>query len=181
VVRLKADTRFDATEDRPLSEEDRAANVICDRIGHVSGSAGSPGFGDRLLREVVGLDPRSGKQVRLLTSLLDVPARIIGLLYRYRWMIELFFKWLKCVANVKRLFSQSLNGITVEFYVAVIGLLLNHLRTGQQPSLYAFNCLALVASGQMSAATMQIIVGRRQGERELEKARLARKAAQKTK
>jgi hypothetical protein len=181
VVRLKADTRFDATEDRPLSEQDRAANVICDRVGHVPGSAGSPGFGQRLLREVIVLDPRSGKQVRLLTSLLDVPARIIGLLYRHRWMIELFFKWLKCVANVKRLFSQSHNGITVEFYVAVIGLLLTHLRTGRQPSLYAFNCLGLVASGQMSAATMQTIVDRRQRERDLEKARLAKKAAQKMK
>jgi hypothetical protein len=177
VVRLKLDTRFVVVEERTLNEADREANVVSDRTGHVPGSAGSPGFGNKLLREVVLTDPRTGKPVRLLTTLLDVPARIIGLLYRYRWMIELFFKWLKCTANLRHLTSESQNGITMQLYVAVIAVLLMHLRTGRRPSIYATNCINLVASGQMSVAVMLKILERRERERDLDRARIARKKA----
>ena len=177
VVRLKRDTRFDVSEERPLTAADRAADVVSDRVGTVPGSAGSKGFGDRRLREVVLTDPRGGKPVRLLTSLLDVPARVIGLIYRYRWMIELFFKWLKCTARLRHLLGESHNGITMQLYVAVIAVLLMHLRTGRRPSIYAANCIHLVALGQMSVATMLRVLGRRERERDLEKARLGRKRA----
>ena len=182
VVRLKADTTFVATVENAVTDADRAANVVSDRTGRVPGSAGSPGFGDRPLREVVLTDPRSGRPVRLLTNLLDLPARTIGLIYRHRWMIELFFRWLKCVARVRRLYSHSPHGMTTEFYVAVIAVLLAYLRTGGRgPSVYATNCLAAVAAGGTSTATMLRVLERRERERMLERARLARKrAVQKT-
>jgi hypothetical protein len=177
VVRLKRDTGFVVVEERTPTDADREANVVHDRFGHVPGSAGSLGFGNKLLREVVLTDPRSGKPVRLLTTLLDVPARIIGLIYRYRWMIELFFKWLKCTAHLRHLISESENGIKMQLYVAVIAVLLMHLRTGRRPSIYTTNCINLVASGQMSVATMLTILERREREKDLERARLDRKKA----
>lgn len=178
VVRLKSDTNFVTVEERAIDDADRAANVVSDRVGHLPGSRQSPGFGDRRLREVTVRDPRSGKPVRLLTSLLDVPARVIGLIYRHRWMIELFFKWLKCVARFRTFVSHSKNGITLQLYVAVIAVLLTYLRTGgRKPSLYAANCVRWVASGQMSVATMLEVIARRERERELERARLTRKRA----
>jgi hypothetical protein len=175
VVRLKSDTKFTALRERPLTDADRAAHVVSDRIGHVKGSAGSPGFGERILREVILTDPRSGKPVRLLTSLLDVPARIIGLIYRHRWMIELFFKWLKCVARLRTFSSQSQNGIAMQLYVAVIAVLLTYLRTGRRPSVYAANCLHWVASGLMSVETMLKVLDLRERERALARKRLAEK------
>lgn len=120
VVRLKSDTKFDSIQERALDAQDRAANIISDRVGYVPGSAGSPGFAQRLMREVVVLDTRNNKLVRLLTTLLDVPARTIGLLYRYRWTIELFFRWLKCIARFEHLISEHPNGIAIQFHVAVI-------------------------------------------------------------
>lgn len=179
VVRLKSDTNFVALEERPLGDADRQAGILSDRIGLVPGSAGSPGFGERRLREVLVTDPRSGKTVRFLTSLLDVPARIIGLIYRHRWMIELFFKWLKCTARLRHLLSESQNGIALQLYVAVIGVLLMYLRTGRRPSVYTANCIALVACGQMSVATMLKVLEQREHEKDLERARLARKRAAK--
>jgi len=177
VVRLKSDTNFVATQERPLSRQDRDAGVIGDRIGHVPGSAGSPGFGQRLLREVIVWDARNKKEVRLLSTLLDVPARTIGQLYRQRWMIELFFRWLKCVARFEHLISHNANGITIQFYVAVIAVLLSYLRCGQRPGVYEFNCLAWVARGVMSVANMQEVLARRQRERDLAKARRAKQPA----
>jgi hypothetical protein len=174
VVRLKSDTTFIVTQKRELTDEDRQAGVTSDCIGHLSDA-----FGDdtRVFREVVVTDPRTQKPVRLLTTLVDVAARVIGKLYRYRWMIELFFKWLKCVANLRHLISHHKNGITTQFYVAVIMVLLTHLRTGQKPGVYEFNCLSWVASGIMSIEKMQEVLARRQRERDLNKARLARKQA----
>jgi len=177
VVRLKSDTNFVALEDRPLNQQDQEAGVLRDRLGNVPGSAGSPGFGTRLLREVIVWDARNKKEVRLLTTLLNVPARTIGQLYRQRWMIELFFRWLKCVAHFEHVISHSANGITVQFYVAVIAVLLSYLRCGQRPGVYEFNCLAWVARGVMSVANMQQVLARRQRERDLAKARRARQAA----
>ena len=178
VVRLKADTNFVTVDERAIDDADRAANVVSDRVGRVPGSPGSPGFGERPLREVTVRDPRSGKPVRLLTSLPDVPARVIGLIYRHRWMIELFFKWLKCVARLRAFVSHSRNGITLQLYVAVVGVLLTYLRTGgRRPSVYAANCVRWVADGRMTVATMLDVVAAREREREMERARLARKRA----
>jgi hypothetical protein len=171
VVRLKSDTNFVALEDRPLSQQDKDCGVLHDRIGHVPGSAGSPGFGTRRLRELIVWDARNKKEVRLLSTLLDLPARTIGQLYRQRWSIELFFRWLKCVAHFEHLISHNANGITIQFYVAVIAMLLSYLRCGQRPGVYEFNCLAWVARGVMSVANMQEVLARRQRERDLAKAR----------
>jgi hypothetical protein len=171
VVRLKSDTVFDAIESRPLSADDRAVHVLSDSIGHVPGSAGSPGFGTRPLREVRILDTRNNKIVRLLTTLLDVPAHVIGKLYRQRWTIELFFRWLKCVAKFEHLISHSQNGITIQFYVAVIGVLLTYIRTGQRPGVYEFRCLSWVARGMMDVATMHEVLALRQRERDQNKTR----------
>jgi hypothetical protein len=172
VVRLKSDTNFHAIEQRPLSEADRAVHVLSDAIGHVPGSAGSPGFAARPLREVRVLDTRNNKVVRLLTTLLlDVPAHVIGKLYRQRWSIELFFRWLKCVAKFEHLISHGRNGITIQFYVAVIGVLLTYLRTGQRPGVYEFRCLSWVARGIMDVATMHEVLALRQRERDQARAR----------
>jgi len=171
VVRLKSDTRFNTIEQRPLGEKDKSAHVLSDSIGCVPGSAGSPGFGQRRFREVVILDTRNNKLVRLLTTLLDPEAHIIGKLYRHRWNIELFFRWLKCVARLEHLISHSPNGITIQFYVAVIAVLLNYIRTGQRPGVYEFRCLSWVARGIMSVAAMQEVLARRQRERDQNKRR----------
>jgi hypothetical protein len=175
VVRLKNDTKFIPLQERPLSDKDKAANVLSDRIGEVPGSAGSPGFGARQLREVVILDTRNNKIVRLLTTLLDVDAHVIGKLYRHRWNIELFFRWLKCVAKFEHLISHSPNGIAIQFYVAVIGVLLTYIRTGQRPGVYEFHCLSWVARGIMTVEQMQKVLERRQRERDQNKARRLKK------
>jgi IS4 transposase len=86
------------------------------------------------LREVIFESPtQDGGVVRLLTTLLDVPADVIGLLYRYRWQVELFFRWLKCYANFDHLISHSRHGVQLQFYVVVVGMLLMYLHTGSRP------------------------------------------------
>lgn len=180
VLRLKSSTQFTAIKDLPLTDEDREAGIISDRIGRLSGSSdrAAPGA---MVREVVIHNPdQPDKPVRLLTSILDVPAHVVGHLYRWRWKIELFFRWLKVHANFEHLTSHSENGVAAGFYIAVIGVLLMYIHTQRPMSKYAFVLLGMVASGQTTMADILPILERRERECELERQRRARKRAEKT-
>jgi Transposase DDE domain len=177
VLRLKSNIGFTVHKELPLSGQDRAAGVISDRIGRLDGSNDSPAP-QALLREVILLDPdRPDHPVRLLTSLLDVEAHVVGVIYRHRWQIELFFRWLKVHAHFEHLISHSNNGVTLGFHVAVIAVLLIYLHTGRQPSKYAYNLLCWAAAGYGTIEQLLPILQRRERERELERQRLARKKA----
>ena len=132
-----------------------------------------------LLREVVIVpadDPR--RPVRLLTSLLDLDAATIGLLYRNRWQIELFFRWLKCYARFDHLISHARDGVLLSFYVAVVGATLMYLHAGHRPSRYLFSLMGLVATGSATLEEILPILRERERRVELERQRVARRRAQ---
>jgi len=179
VVRLKSNNLFVSIKSRPLSDEDRAAGVISDSIGRLSGSGDCQPPG-AMLREIVIVDPRHpDKPLRLLTSILDVSAHVVGELYRWRWKIELFFRWLKVHANFEHLTSHSENGVATGFYIAVIGVLLMYIHTQRPVSKYAHFMLGLVASGQATMEEILPILQRRERECELDRQLRARKRAEK--
>lgn len=185
VLRVKQGSpNFQSREDQVLDEQDRQAGVISDRIGRLSGSPHTHAAGvvpRQELREVVVFDPKNpDKPIRLITSLLDLPAHLIAQLYQWRWQIELFFRWLKVHASFAHLISHSRNGLTMGFYVAVIAVLLIYLRTGRPMSKYAYNLLSLVAAGWGTVADILPILENRERECELARQRLARKRAEKT-
>jgi hypothetical protein len=169
--------RFDADEDRPATPEAAAAGVRSDRMGRLAGSdhrVAPPGR----YREVVLESPgQPGARVRLLTDLDDVPAQVIGLIYRHRWQVELFFRWLKSCGRFRGIWSEARGGVLLEFYVALIAMLLIYLRTGLRPSKYALNLLGMVAAGSASWEEVRPILEDRMRERERDRLRLARKRA----
>ncbi|MDQ6881006.1 MAG: IS4 family transposase [Pseudomonadota bacterium] len=174
----KSKPNFDAQRELALSDKDREAGVLSDRIGRLPGSAGAPPP-DMLVRELNFKDPRTGLEIRVLTSLLEVPAHVVGTLYRYRWQIELFFRWLKVWANFDHLISHSPNGLTTQFYVAVIGVLLMHINSGKRISKYAYLLLQQVAMGLATAEQALEILTEIERRKDLERARLERKKAEK--
>jgi hypothetical protein len=188
VLRLRSNNDFVPIENGdlspkslPLSQEDRDAGVIGDRIGRLGGVPPrlAPPAG-KWLREVTVFNPDKPDQpLRLLTNLPDVPAHIIALLYRWRWKIELFFRWLKVHAHFRHLTGHSKNGVTAGFYIAVIGVLLIYLHTQRPVSKYAYAMLSLVACGQATLREVTPILERRERECELARQRLARKKAEK--
>lgn len=180
VLRAKRDVNFVAIKELPLSAQDRAAGVISDRIGRLGGSTHRQPPG-AMLREILILDPNHpDKPVRILTSILDVAAHVIGELYRWRWKIELFFRWLKVHAHFEHLISHSPNGVQTGFYIAVIAVLLMYVHTRRPVSKYAYVMLGMVASGQATLDEIMPILERRERECELDRQRRARKRAEKT-
>lgn len=167
--------QFTGNTARPLAPEDAAAGVQSDRLGRMAGSEhrAAP---DIVLREVIVQSPdEPGGVIRLLTNLLEVEAWAVALLYRYRWQVELFFRWLKCFANFAHLISESREGVLLSFYVAVIGVLLMYLHTGAKPSKYAFSLLGLVAIGASTLEEIAPILAERERRIALESARRTRR------
>ena len=172
--------RFEADQELPLSDEDRAAGVLSDRLGHLVGSTHREAPQQRLREIVIASPGQSGDQVRFLTDLFDIPAYVCGLILRNRWQVELFFRWLKSCGRFRGIWCQERSGVLLQFYVALIAMLLMYLRTGLRPSKYALNLLGMVVAGTATWEEVQPIIAHRAREREMERARLARKRAEKT-
>jgi hypothetical protein len=128
VVRLKGNVvRGPKTEPAPLSAEDRQAGVVSDRVEELGCLGGGP-----VLRIVEIHAP--GHVLLLATTRRDLPAALIGLIYRYRWQIELFFKWFKTMLPCGHWLAESPAGVTIQLYCVMIAALLLLLWTGQRPT-----------------------------------------------
>jgi hypothetical protein len=167
-------------ESRPISAADAEAGVVSDERVELTGR-GAPAGTFRLV--TLSTTDRNGKPqlIRLLTNLTDaeIPPRVIGATYRQRWQIELFFKWLKTFARMDHLLSTSRNGITFQFYVAVIGVLMMYVQSGRRVSVYALAALGRLARGECTLAEAMDVIARRERERELNRARQAKRRARK--
>jgi hypothetical protein len=159
---------------------DVEAGVVADEIVRLTGRDAPAG---RFRRVTINTTNRHGQPetIRLLSNLVDpnIQAHVIGAIYRQRWQIELFFKWLKTWARMDHLLSSSRNGITFQFYVAVIGVLMMYLQTGRRISIYALVALSRLARGQCTHQQAIEIINRRERERDLSRARQARLRARK--
>lgn len=149
----------DAQAGRALSAAAQAAGVLSDELGRM-GSEKSRRIEqpDHLQRRIVtrfvehpkrGGRRRQGatQEIVLVTNLRDVPAEIIVLLYRYRWLIELFFRWLKCVLGCRHLISESARGIEIQMYCALIACLLIQLACPFKPNQWTYKLLCLYQQG----------------------------------
>lgn len=186
VMRFKPDSGnspalVDSTES-PLSEKDIAAGVISDRQGFFkSDNAKRSNVSSIPFREVVISYERDGelKTLRLITNLLDVSAETIAVLYKQRWKVELFFRWLKSYANFEHLISHCRKGVQLNLYVAIIAIMLMYLHTGYRPSKYTFAMLELVAVGGATFEEIMPILRERERQNDLARKSQQRRAAKK--
>jgi hypothetical protein len=162
----------------PPSAADVEAGVKSDEIVELTGRDAPK---RRLRRVTISTLNRKGEVeiIRLLTNLTDpsLGAHVIGAIYRQRWQIELFFKWLKTFARMDHLLSTSRQGITFQFYVAVIAVLMMYVQTGRRVSVYSLVALGQLARGQITLDQAMEYLDRRERERMLNNARQARKRA----
>jgi len=128
VVRLRDNhVRTPQGQPRPLTAADAQSGVVGDRLEELGGAGGGP-----VLR-VVQIEA-AGKTFLLATTRLDLPAHLIGLIYRYRWQIELFFKWIKTMLPCRHWLAESPEGVSIQIYSVLIAALLLLLATGHRPT-----------------------------------------------
>jgi len=97
---------------------DRSSGLICDQSIALSGFYSSQHYPEHL-RRIRYKDPESGKTLVFLTNHFGLPALTICALYRSRWQVELFFKWVKQHLRIKRFYGTSENAVKTQIWIAV--------------------------------------------------------------
>jgi Transposase DDE domain len=161
VVRWRKDMVYRPLTARPLSAADRLAGVVEDVEIGLDGYRARP-LSSRILRLVKIHLPEADEPVLLVSNRLDLPAEMVGVLYRHRWQIELFFRWLKCTANFRHFLSESPAGITLQTYAAIIGTLLIALESQSPPSVYSFASMSMLMSGMVTLEEARRVIARRE-------------------
>jgi hypothetical protein len=118
VTRLKTNSCYEVVQSRAASGPVLANQVI--RLSSPQGQACYP----ELLRRIHYRDPETGKEYVFLTNRLDLSALEVAELYRRRWQIELFFKWIKQNLKIKAFYGTSKNAVLVQIWTALIAYLL---------------------------------------------------------
>jgi hypothetical protein len=153
IARVKGNIAYLVQEERPLSAAARAAGVVRDVVISRLGTAHHKDHLRRQMRLViVRTTDREGRttELRLVTDRLDLDADLVALAYRYRWTVELFFRWLKCILGARHLIAHNQNGVTLQLYAALIVSLLIVLRTGRKPTKRTFEMVQHYLSGWVS-------------------------------
>jgi hypothetical protein len=157
VARLHDNSVYELVAERPLTAADQAAGVVSDKVvwlGSTAAKRAELSVPLRLIAVHIKSPPERGLARRrsrvsskktfrhrpeeydllLASDRLDLSAEMIALLYRQRWQIELFFRWLKCLLGLKHLVFESREGATIQIYCALIASLLISLWTGRKPT-----------------------------------------------
>jgi hypothetical protein len=155
IGRIRDNAVYQLLENRPLTAAAKQAGVVRDCLVWLGGDTSGKVLLQplRLIEVLTGkTDSRGRPEVLLLaTDRLDLDASLIALGYQFRWTIELFFRWFKCILGCRHLLSHSQNGVTIQVYLALIASLLISLWTGRKPSKRTFEMLCLYFSGWASA------------------------------
>ena len=97
---------------------DRSTGVICDQMIAMNGFYIAKDYPEQL-RRIRFKDPESGKTLIFLTNNTTLPALTIAALYKSRWQVELFFKWIKQHLRIKRFLGTSENAVKTQIWCAV--------------------------------------------------------------
>jgi len=114
VTRAKSNFKFQRVLSRPV---DRSTGLICDQIIELIVFYSKQGYPERLRR--IRYRDDEGRTLVFLTNNLALPASTICELYRQRWHVELFFKWIKQHLRIRRFFGNSENAVKTQIWTAV--------------------------------------------------------------
>lgn len=92
-------------------------------------------------------EPGQAYTLQLVTDRMDIPADVIALIYQHRWKVELFFRTFKGLLGCRHLLSESLEGVTIQVYAALIASLLFAEFTGVRPTKRVYELLGMYLSG----------------------------------
>ncbi len=115
IIRAKKNMKFQRTESRKV---DKSTGLRCDQVIRLSGFNTRKGYPDKL-RRVKYHDNQTDKILVFLTNNFDIPALTVAELYRNRWRVELFFKWIKQHLRIKAFYGTSPNAVKTQIWIAI--------------------------------------------------------------
>ena len=170
IGRIRDNAVWEVVEERPVPAAARAAGVRSDRVVGLGCEQSKKALRQpvRVLEVATGKADSQGRPEVLLlaTSCLEMAVELVALAYKFRWEEELFFRWFKCVLGRRHLVSESLDGLTVQVYVALIANLLLTLWAGRKPTKRTFEMFCLFFMGWATAEELQKHLERLKEQRE---------------
>lgn len=146
VVRLHSDALWVLEEEEKLSAADHKARVVW------AGRVRLGVKGDGPLTRVVKV--QGEQEIILIASNLgagQAPPDLVAELYRHRWQVELFFRWLKCILGCRHWLAESPKGVAMQCYLALIAAQLLVLHSGQRPNKRQMELIQFYLMGWASA------------------------------
>ena len=135
VIRPKSNTHFKRVYSRPV---DKTTGLRCDQTVRLAGVK-TPDDYPQYLRYVVFYDEKTDKRLGFFTNNFELPALTIAQLYKCRWQVELFFKWIKQHLRIKAFFGTTPNAVKTQIWIAISAYVLVAIvkkRLGAEASLY---------------------------------------------
>lgn len=129
IVRLRLDAQWVLEQEEPLSAAEAAGGVIW--AGTVR--LGKAGEGPRV-RVVRLLGEEENILLATTLTLAQAAPELLAVLYRHRWQVEMFFRWLKCILGCRHWLAESREGVALQTYLALIAAQLLVLYSGQRPN-----------------------------------------------
>ena len=120
VTRLKTNTSYYVSESRPVEAD---TGLRCDQTIKLNSAVGQRDYPDKL-RRISFVDSETGNALVFVTNQFALGALIIAQIYRRRWAIELFFRWIKQHLRLRGFYSTSFNGVRVQIWSAICAYLL---------------------------------------------------------
>ena len=115
VIRAKSNTQYQRRYSSPV---DKSSGVKCDQTIVLTGVNTATDY-PQPLRRIKYYDQNTGKTFNFLTNNFAIPAQTVADLYRYRWQVELFFKWIKQHLRIKSFFGTSENAVKTQIWIAI--------------------------------------------------------------
>jgi hypothetical protein len=173
VCRIRDNSVYEVTEDRPLTPAARAAGILSDQIAWLGAGPKRAELKTPLRIIQIACKPHHKRGVKtgrggpgqgefllLATDLVDLPAEVIGLIFRLRWTVELFFRFFKYLLGCRHLLSHRDNGIEIQVYVAIIVCMLIALWTGRKPTLRTLEMIRFYFTGWASVEELDAHLGK---------------------
>jgi hypothetical protein len=155
VFRLHDRAVIHQEEELLIRAEDAAAGVVRHAWVHLGATEKLRSMRVRLV------EIQKDNQHLLLVTNLPVeqnPAHLIGLIYRQRWSIELYFRWIKCILGARHFFAESPAGVSIQIYLALIASVLLQLFTGARPNKRVMEFLQLYLAGWATAEELERLI-----------------------
>jgi hypothetical protein len=159
IGRVQYNAAYEVQEERPVTAAAHATGVRRDGLIRRLGTAHHTRLLPQPFRVVLVASGQAKVEeppglLVLVTNHLDLEAELVALAYRYRWVVELFFRWLKCGLGCRHLLSQCANGVRLQVYVAIIATLLISLWIERPPTKRTYEMVCFYLSGWANEAEL---------------------------
>ncbi len=166
VCRIRDDAVRDVIEERVVSQEALEGGIKRDQVVRLGDWKPRKDL-ENAVRVIEFQRPRTRADedpelMVLATDRLDLDPELVALAYRYRWSVELFFRWFKCILGCRNLISHSENGVTIQIYMGIIASLLVSIWTGRKPNKILLEMMCFYLSGMADEEELEAAIRRQQ-------------------